>query len=196
MSWFTEYVRTLNSVLESTEVTNHAGNSRDCDETLKQLWSDLTDTHAAGGKVMFIGNGGSAGIASHSAIDYSKNGNVRSLAFNDGAALTCMGNDFGYEHVFSKQIEIHARSGDVLFAISSSGQSRNILNAVESARAAGCRAITLSGFNHENPLRSLGDINFYLASDEYGFVELGHQILIHSILDRGTGLKLQHRALD
>ena len=85
---------------------------------------------------MFVGNGGSAGIASHLAIDFSKNGGMRAMAFNDPSALTCLGNDLGYENVFAKQIEFHGRAGDLLIAISSSGRSPNILNAVKAARAA------------------------------------------------------------
>ena len=85
---------------------------------------------------MFIGNGGSAGIASHIAIDFSKNGGTALAGVQRPPALTCLGNDFGYEHVFAKQIEIHAPAGDLLIAISSSGRSPNILAAVAAARAA------------------------------------------------------------
>ena len=132
---------------------------------------------------MFIGNGGSASIASHQAIDYLKNGGIRALALNDSAALTCLSNDCGYAEVFAKQIEKHGRSGDMLVAISSSGQSDNILHAVEAARARRMTVVTFSGFNPDNPLRSLGDVNFYVDSDQYGFVELAHLTLIHAILD-------------
>ena len=59
---------------------------------------------------MFVGNGGSAGICSHLAIDFSKNGGLRAMAFNDPSALTCLGNDLGYENVFAKQIEFHGRA--------------------------------------------------------------------------------------
>ena len=144
--------------------------------------------HAAGRKLMFIGNGGSAGICSHMATDYSKNGNLRSLAFNDGAMLTCLGNDLGYENVFAKQIDIHGMEGDLLMAISSGGRSRNILEGVAAARRKGCRIVTLSGFGADNPLRKLGDINFYLPSDQYGFVEIGHLAICHAILDFACGL--------
>ena len=92
--------------------------------------------HDAGSKIIFVGNGGSAGIASHLAIDFSKNGGLRALAFNDPAALTCLGNDLGYENVFAKQLDFHARPGDLLIAISSSGRSPNILGAVKMARDA------------------------------------------------------------
>ena len=66
---------------------------------------------ARGNKIIFAGNGGSAGIASHMATDYSKNGGLRAWAMNDGSMLTCLANDYGYEHVFAKQIEFHGRSG-------------------------------------------------------------------------------------
>lgn len=132
---------------------------------------------------MFIGNGGSAGIASHMAIDFSKNGSMRATAFNDGAALTCLANDFGYEFAFAKQVEFHAVSGDVLVAISSSGKSKSIVNAVHSARRSGCSVLTYSGFDAGNPLRSMGDVNFYVESHEYGLVELAHASLIHAIVD-------------
>jgi D-sedoheptulose 7-phosphate isomerase len=134
-------------------------------------------------KIMFIGNGGSAGIASHAAIDFSKNGGMRSMALNDGAALTCLGNDLGYEQVFATQIGFHGRRGDVLVAISSSGQSANILEAVRVARRIGCAVVTYSGFQPDNPLRALGDVNFHIAAGEYGFVEVGHLALIHALLD-------------
>lgn len=138
---------------------------------------------AADNRLMFVGNGGSAAIASHMAIDYSRNGGMSATAFNDGAALTCLGNDFGYEYVFAKQIQFHGRAGDVLIAISSSGRSANILKAVEAARLRGCAVVTLSGFASDNPLRRSGDVNFYVASGEYGFVEIAHLALIHSWLD-------------
>ena len=73
---------------------------------------------------------GAPEFASHLAIDFSKNGGLRAMAFNDAAALTCLGNDLGYENVFAKQIEFHGRGGDLLMAISSSGRSPNILEAV------------------------------------------------------------------
>ncbi|MGH6619403.1 MAG: SIS domain-containing protein [Alphaproteobacteria bacterium] len=152
-------------------------------DAFAEISSRARQAHGAGNKLMFIGNGGSAGIASHMAIDYSKNGGLRSLAFNDGAALTCLGNDLGYDQVFAKQVEMHGRAGDVLVAISSSGRSPNILNAVSAARAGGIFVATLSGFDADNPLRRMGDVILYLASHEYGFVKIGHAALCHAVLD-------------
>ena len=150
------YFETLDTVLHAIKARDAAGCDLALDAGIEWVIDASTDAHRNGNKVMFIGNGGSAGIASHMAIDYSKNGNIRALAFNDGAALTCLGNDLGYENVFAKQLDMHARPGDLLMAISSSGRSRNILNSVEVARKRGCKIVTLSGFSGDNPLRQAG----------------------------------------
>ena len=117
------------------------------------------------------------------AIDFSKNGEMPGICFNDGAALTCLGNDYGYEDVFARQIAYHARKGDVLFAISSSGESPNILRAVETALERGCHVITFSGFNSDNRLRTLGEVNFHVAVNDYGVVEVAHTALIHAVVE-------------
>ena len=142
---------------------------------------------AANKKIIMVGNGGSAGIASHQSVDYWKNGGVRAIAFNDASLLTCIGNDLGYENVFSAPIAQFADTGDIVFAISSSGASPNILNASKAARDTGCQLITFSGFAENNPLRSLGDLNFHVASSSYGLVEILHLFIIHTVLD----MKLQ-----
>lgn len=134
-------------------------------------------------KIIMVGNGGSAGIASHQAVDYWKNGGIRATAFNDSSLLTCISNDFSYEEVFSVPIEKFADKGDLVFCISSSGGSKNILNAATQAKKSGCGVITFSGFKIDNPLREMGDLNFYLPSLSYGYVEILHLFIIHSILD-------------
>ena len=189
MNLVQSYIETLSARLQDTEVTDAAGAPVDAESATLQAGTLARRTHANGNKLMFIGNGGSAGICSHMAIDYSKNGGLRSLAFNDGAALTCLGNDLGYENVFAKQVEFHGCAGDLLIAISSSGRSPNILNAAVQARAQGLAILTLSGFAADNPLRRLGDLNFYLPDSNYGFVEIGHLTLLHAVLDIAMGWK-------
>lgn len=134
-------------------------------------------------KIIFIGNGGSASIASHMAEDYTKNGKLRSIAFNDASLLTCLANDYGYENVFGVALNLYADKGDVLVAISSSGKSQNILSAVKIARSMGLSIITLSGFDSSNPLRKMGDVNFWVNAASYGMVEITHLAVLHSILD-------------
>jgi len=181
------YYQTLGDLPLKTQATDETGRALALEAAFERAQERMRSAHAGGNKLMFIGNGGSAGIAGHMAIDYSKNGNLRALAFNDGAALTCLGNDLGYENVFAKQMELHARADDVLIAISSSGRSPNILNAVRTARSIGCWILTLSGFGADNPLRTLGDVNLYSPNGEYGFVEITHLSLLHAILDLHLG---------
>jgi D-sedoheptulose 7-phosphate isomerase len=154
----------------------------------------ILKTKAAGKKMMFIGNGASAAISSHLSVDFWKNGGIRAIAFNDASLLTCMGNDYGYPCSFEKPIEMFADKGDLLIAISSSGQSVNILNGARAAKGRGCKIITLSGFKPDNPLSRMGDINFYVSSVSYGQVEVIHHSLCHSILDmimerKGKGIR-------
>ena len=182
------YFVTLSDLLCQVEVTSPSGGRIEFADAATALMARARATHAAGNKLIFVGNGGSAAIASHMATDYSKNGGVRSLALNDASMLTCLGNDLGYDRVFAKQIELHARSGDLVIAISSSGRSANILNAVDAAAAAGCTIATMSGFTADNPLRRKGEWNFFVASDRYGFVEIGHLTICHAVLDFLCGL--------
>ncbi len=183
LDWIKNHFSTLHHLQLNTIVTDRNGNEMTIDEGFKRYIQTVESIKECHSKLMFIGNGGSAGIASHLAIDYSKNGHLPSMAFSDAAALTCLSNDYGYEHVFAKQIEFHARKKDVLIAISSSGRSINILNAVTAARAIECPVITFSGFESGNPLSQGGDLNFYVDSKEYGYVEVAHVGLGHAMLD-------------
>jgi len=183
MSGLSAYADRVAELLGSAETTTGDGHFLETTDTVRRLAQLARDTHARGKTIIFVGNGGSAAIASHMATDYSKNGHVRARAFNDSSMITCLGNDLGYDRVFADQIELHAREGDLVFAISSSGRSPNILAGVESALAAGCTVVTLSGFDPENPLRRMGAFNFYIASSRYGFVEIAHLTICHAVLD-------------
>lgn len=183
LDWIQGHLQKLYQLQLNTVVTDLQGNDIGLAAGFKHYYSNALATRERHGKLIFIGNGGSAGIASHLAIDHSKNGQIPAMAFSDAAAITCLSNDYGYEHVFAKQIEYHGRKDDFIIAISSSGKSANILNAVAAARKLGCRVITFSGFDTQNPLNKLGDVNYFVDSNEYGYVEVAHIALIHSMLD-------------
>jgi D-sedoheptulose 7-phosphate isomerase len=183
------YFETLFRATLEAECTASGGAGLTLDAAFVKVCEVCHGAHDSGNKVMFIGNGGSMGIATHMAVDFSKNGRMRATAFGDGAVLTALGNDLGYENVFARQIEWHGQAGDVLIAISSSGKSPNILNGVQMARSQGAKVVTFSGFQDNNPLRKAGDVNFYVRSMEYGFVEVAHQAIIHAILDLDMGWK-------
>lgn len=169
-------------VFESVQVTTNDGSVLRASSALGRCRSIFAQAHKKGGRVWIVGNGGSAAIASHIAVDLTKNGGIRALAFNDAPTLTCLGNDFGYGDVFSKQIEYQARPCDVVVIISTSGKSANILEAANAARVLGCSIVTLSGMNPNNVLRQKGDVNFYIPSSSYGIVETSHLILMHSLV--------------
>jgi D-sedoheptulose 7-phosphate isomerase len=173
----------IKQLLNSVDVSDDLGAEIGFHDGIVLASELIQEQTAAGKKLIFIGNGASATISSHQATDFWKNGRMKSIAFNDAAGLTCISNDFGYEHVFEKPIEMFAEPGDVLFGISSSGRSANILLGVSAAREKGAKVITLSGFAEDNPLRRLGSINFYVPSFCYGHVEILHFSICHCILD-------------
>lgn len=134
-------------------------------------------------KMILVGNGGSAAIASHVATDAIKNAGIRALVFTDPSLLTCLSNDRGYPEVYATPISLFAEAGDILVAISSSGRSENIIRAVEEAREAGMMIITLSGFDRDNRLRKLGRLSFYVPAHAYGMVEVTHMAILHGVID-------------
>ena len=159
------------------------GNEDSYGENISRIVEMFLRVRRESGTAYFIGNGGSAGIAIHMTSDFLKNGGVRTHSMHDPATLTCLANDLGYEHVFRKQLELVADAGDLLVAISSSGESGNILDAARAAREIDCRILTFSGFRPDNRLRGMGDINVYVPSTEYGIVESVHNLLLQQIVD-------------
>jgi D-sedoheptulose 7-phosphate isomerase len=135
------------------------------------------------GKVIIIGNGGSAAIASHVSIDLTKAANIRSANFNEASLLTCFSNDYGYENWVEKALDFYADNNDIVILISSSGQSQNIINGAKKAIAMKLPLITLTGFSEKNPLSKLGSINFWADSSTYNIVESIHQMWLLSVVD-------------
>ena len=152
-------------------------------EALQAFHGLLLQTKKNKGITYVIGNGGSAGIASHFCIDLLNTLNLRAQTLYDPSMMTCIANDYGYEHVFSRPLSTLLSRNDLLICISSSGQSPNILNAAYVVKKQGLPLITLSGFDSDNPLRALGNLNLYLESCDYGLVETGHFFLLHSVID-------------
>ncbi len=178
-----EYFQTLKSVFEKIIVSGKNNRIYQFDEAIDTSMRMIVKQASFGGKLFFIGNGASASIASHMATDFWKNAGIRAFSFNDSSLLTCISNDYGYKRVFEKPIEAFAETNDILIAISSSGKSENILHGVKAARKKGLKVITLSGFNENNPLRRLGDMNFYVPLASYGHVEIAHLSICHCLVD-------------
>lgn len=133
--------------------------------------------------IYLIGNGGSAGIAGHIASDLLKNGRLKARTLHDVNALTCFANDFGYADALDLMLGRLQQVGDVLIVISSSGNSPNVCRAAKSFKRRGGPVITFTGFDRDNTLSTVGDINVWLDSHDYGMVEIGHLFLLHGIAD-------------
>ena len=164
--------------------TNKVGDILPSEDAIDSILKLLADIRSQGGTVYLIGNGGSAAVASHAATDFFKTGGMRALTLHDPSTLTCFSNDYGYENAFSNRLARLLNPQDVLVAISSSGCSMNILNAAACANVSGANLVTLSGFSTDNPLRNAGMINYWLSSDDYGMVEIGHLFMLHYIADQ------------
>ena len=152
-------------------------------EALERAATMIRQAHDSGKKVILAGNGGSAAMSSHVAVDLTKAAGIRAINFNEADLLTCFANDYGYEHWVARALEFYADPGDLAILISSSGASQNMLNGAEQASAMGLAVISLSGFSPDNPLRRLGDLNLWAASDSYNIVEMTHHVWLLAIVD-------------
>lgn len=182
-SW-DDYVAAIGAGLTHLAVTGKDGQTLSVADGF-QRWVEIThDVQEHGQHIYLIGNGASAAMASHFAADACKNGGLRAQAFNDGALLTCAGNDLSFDQVFALPLTRFAQAGDLLITISSSGASQNVLQALERAHEMRLRIVTVSGRSSNNPSRSFGDVNFYLPVSRYGWIESGHHVVLHYWLDQ------------
>ncbi|MBT8579329.1 SIS domain-containing protein [Polynucleobacter paneuropaeus] len=153
------------------------------DEDLISIAKMIEETSKNSRKLIIAGNGGSASMASHVCVDFTKAVGVRSVNFNEANLVTCFANDYGYENWVSQALEAYADQGDIVILISSSGKSQNILNAAIRAKELGLSVVTLSGFDSNNPLRKMGEVNLWVDSDSYNFIEMTHHIWLLSLVD-------------
>ena len=138
-------------------------------------------------KIMIAGNGGSAAMASHVSVDFTKQAGVKTVNFNDADLITCFANDYGYENWVSRAIDFYSETGDIVILVSSSGNSPNMVNAAKTAKKLGLTLVTFTGFDPNNKLKKEGDINLWLDSIAYNIVENTHQIWLLMICDMIIG---------
>jgi D-sedoheptulose 7-phosphate isomerase len=139
-------------------------------------------------KLMFAGNGASASIASHGAVDFTKQGRVRGVDFNEPNLITAFANDYGFAGYLAKAVEFYADDGDVLVLISVSGRSANIVEAARYAKSRGMQVVSFTGSDADNPLRALSDIGFWVDSRAYNIVECTHMIWLTTVIDMLVGV--------
>jgi D-sedoheptulose 7-phosphate isomerase len=171
--FFNDFFRTIDEKIKSVDVS-----------LLHALAKRVNSCKESGRKIIIVGNGGSAAIASHVAVDLTKAAKVRAINFNEADLITCFANDYGYENWVSEALKAYADDGDLVILISSSGKSLNLINAAITARQNGVVVVTLTGFDSANRLRQLGDLNFWVDSQQYNVVESVHQTWILAVVDR------------
>ena len=179
-----QYIKELLEKMEHVEIWKDTSEKcKNYDEGIKLLLEVFTTHKRKRSQLFFVGNGGSSAIASHMTADFMKNGGMNTYSLYDNAVTTCMGNDYGYEYIFSRPMEFLVREGDLVVAISSSGNSENIVNAIESARIKKATVITLTGFQPQNRAKQMGDINVYVPCEKYGMVESIHNLILQQVAD-------------
>jgi D-sedoheptulose 7-phosphate isomerase len=134
-------------------------------------------------KILIFGNGGSSSIASHASLDLTNVCNIKSLHFNDPSLITCYANDYGYENLITQSLKKFLEKEDVVILISSSGESKNMINAARFTKKNKNLLITFTGFNKNNQLKNIGDINFWVNSKTYNIVESIHQSWLLMLVD-------------
>jgi|ETNvirnome_2_300_1030623.scaffolds.fasta_scaffold05324_4 D-sedoheptulose 7-phosphate isomerase len=173
IKWITNFFSEIKNSLDNEDVRN----------SLEELCDHIKRTRKNGNTIFFAGNGASTTIASHGALDYMNQLAVPCIALNDPNMITCFSNDFGYENFMSRAIKLQAKEGDLVILISSSGKSKNTINAAIEAKSKGCKVVTFTGFGEDNPLKSNGDLNFWIDSARYNIVETVHMIWIVAACD-------------
>lgn len=183
MNWL-NHVEELNRIMNGLLVFQNDGAETSIDNSFL-VWKKATLLIREEKRTIFlIGNGASASMASHTAADLAKNARVRTEVFSDLSLITAIANDMGFENVFVEPLRRRMRTGDMLVAISSSGQSSNVILAAEEAQRKGGFIVTLSAMETNNKLRSLGMLNFYLPASTYGMAETGHAAILHYWIDQ------------
>ena len=172
-----EYFEYLNSVLKGIDT-----------EEIGRFCQILLDARDCGATIYFIGNGGSAATASHFANDiaigtnsYDKPFRVMSLTDNV-PIITAIGNDFGYDDIFVRQLKVYGNKGDVLVAISASGNSQNIIEAFDYAHSADIRTVAITAFDG-GKMKKMANDGIHVPTDqnEYGPAEDAHMVLDHLV---------------
>ena len=160
--------------------------SRD-DNSILKLRDAIYKTHLNNGKLIFIGNGASASLASHAATDFTKQAKISSIAFNDHNLITALSNDYGYRNWAAKAIEFYSGPNDMVIFISVSGESSNLIEGINFANKRALSTASLTGASQTNSLKQKSEYSLWVNSKAYNIVESIHTIWITLIIDLFVG---------
>lgn len=183
MDYMTDYFKTIEQAIGNILITNQQESIIDRSTAFKLIADRIENTKKKAGLIFFAGNGASATMAEHMSHDFFQNAEVNTQTCSETSHITAIGNDYGFDEVFSYRIGRILGKQDILITISSSGNSENVVKALKTARDRESFIITLSGKMQENVSRKSGDINIYVPLSTYGLVESAHAVILHAILD-------------
>ena len=178
-----DYAINTSNALQNAIATESSGDVLELDKALNSWVDTSKNIRDNRGTFFFIGNGASATMAEHMSHDCFQNADMLTQTCSETSHITAVANDLSYEDVFSYRIDKTASDKDMLIAISSSGNSPNIVKAILTARRKGVFVVTVTGKSADNKARALGNLNFYVPLDTYGTVESAHAVLLHCWLD-------------
>lgn len=177
----------LASFKEASELLKHFSSKSENIQTMEKIITCMSESLKNGGKILSCGNGGSMCDAMHFAEELSGRFKkdrpaLGALAISDPAHISCVANDYGYDVIFSRQVEALGRPGDILLGISTSGNSRNVINAVEAAKSRGMKTIALLGKNG-GQLKEMVDLSLVIESGSTARVQEIHIKIIHMLIE-------------
>lgn len=165
----------LNEIIKYLELQNHHKEINDITNLILKVRRENKN-------VFIFGNGGSASIADHIQLDLSNKCDVRSYTYNSPGLITCFSNDYGFKFAIRKFLEIYLKKGDIIFLISSSGTSENMILTAKYLLKTH-KVITFTGFKNKNKLSKLGNINLWVDSNNYNVVETLHQMYFLQVVE-------------
>lgn len=184
MGYREDYTALIQKGLQDMIVTDNLGRKLDVDYGLA-VWADRAYElrQITGGLIFFCGNGASATMAEHMSHDWFQNAVINTTTCAETSHITAISNDISYEDVFAYRVKRILSKRDMFVGISSSGNSPNIIKAIQAANDNGTFSISVSGKKPDNKIRQMGKLNFYIPLETYGEVESAHAVLLHMALD-------------
>ena len=163
----------------------HLTSGNEINSKLDLIANLFKKTHKKKKKIIFMGNGGSAAMSSHVAVDLTKNSKIRAINFNEADLITCLSNDYGHDNWMKSALELYCDKGDVVVLISTSGESKNIVNAAKWCLKNKIKFVSFTGRNKKNKLKTLNKkgLNLWVDSNAYNQVEMIHHTWLLSIVD-------------
>jgi len=177
------YTESVSAALRNAAASDASGGALELGRAL-ETWVDMSkNARDNGGVFFFVGNGASATMGEHMSHDCFQNADMLTQTCSETSHITAIANDLSFDDVFAYRISKMAAAKDMLIAISSSGNSPNIVKAVKAARGIGAYVVTITGMSAGNKVRALGNLNFYVPLSTYGLIESAHAVLLHCWLD-------------